>query len=264
VAARARILGIRLALDHVHADVAVTELERRLERLDEPGSVLGLERDAVLNDLDLALAPRVHSRIALAREKGLDLVPREARRHFDRERHEHARRSTADVGVTRELLVDRLRIVPTHLAPAAPAEEAGRASVEQLHVIVDLGHRADRRARGPHRVRLVDRDGRRNTFDALDLRLVHTVQELARIRRERFDVAPLPLGVDGVEGERGLARAADARNHDELVERQIEVDVAQIVLARAANADHVMSHLDGFGDDRRHLARGVSSLCRKA
>ena len=41
-------------------------------------------------------------------------------------------------------------------------------------------------------------------------------KELARRRAQRLDVPPLPLCVDGVEGERGLARAARARDDDEL------------------------------------------------
>ena len=42
----------------------------------------------------------------------------------------------------------------------------------------------------------------------VDVRLLHLLQELARIGGERFDVTPLPLGVNGIEGERGFARAA--------------------------------------------------------
>ncbi len=57
----------------------------------------------------------------------------------------------------------------TGLAAAAAMQRAG-ARVQQLQVIVDLGHRADRGARGAHRIGLVDGDGRRNALDAVDLR----------------------------------------------------------------------------------------------
>jgi len=50
------------------------------------------------------------------------------------------------------------------------------------------------------------------------------------------------LGVDGLERERRLARAAHAGEHDELVARNFEADVFQIVLARAANDDFVGGH----------------------
>ena len=46
----------------------------------------------------------------------------------------------------------------------------------------------------------------------VDVGLLHPLEELPRVGRQRLDVAALPLGVDRVEGERRLARAADARS----------------------------------------------------
>src|SRR6185312_8276209 len=47
----------------------------------------------------------------------------------------------------------------------------------------------------------------------------------------------LSLGVQGVEGERGLAGAGQSRNHDEPVPGEVDVDVLQIVGARSADAN---------------------------
>ncbi len=47
--------------------------------------------------------------------------------------------------------------------------------------------------------------------DGIDFRTLHLVEELARVGRERFDVAALALGVDGVEGERALAAIRSGR-----------------------------------------------------
>jgi hypothetical protein len=77
--------------------------------------------------------------------------------------------------------------------------------------------------------------GRRQAVDLVDVRLLHHLQKLARIGRQRFDVAPLSLGVDGVEGERGFSRARQPGKHHELVARDFQVDVLEIVLARAAD-----------------------------
>ena len=71
----------------------------------------------------------------------------------------------------------------------------------------------------------------------IDVRLIHDGKELARVGRERLDVAPLPLGVDGVKGERGLAAAGKAGDDNHAVARQVEVNVFQVVGARAANGD---------------------------
>jgi hypothetical protein len=56
-------------------------------------------------------------------------------------------------------------------------------------------------------------------------------------RRERLDIAPLSLGIEGVEGERGLARAGQPGQHDQALARQVQVDVLEIVGARAAQSE---------------------------
>jgi hypothetical protein len=70
--------------------------------------------------------------------------------------------------------------------------------------------------------------------DLVDVGLLHQLQELARIGRQRLDIAALALGVDGVEGQRGFARARQPGEHHQLVARDVDVDVLEIVLARAA------------------------------
>src|SRR6185437_15033738 len=87
--------------------------------------------------------------------------------------------------------------------------------------------------------------------------LVHLAQELPGVGREGLDVAPLALGVDGVEGERRLAGAREPGEHDEPVARKLEVDVAQIVLARASDPDRVgrVRHGHPWYPDRRPTER---------
>ena len=73
--------------------------------------------------------------------------------------------------------------------------------------------------------------------DRIDVRPLHLVQELARVGGQRLDVAPLAFGVDRVEGQRGLSRAAQTGDHGQRVPRNFDVDVLQIVLARAMHGD---------------------------
>ena len=75
--------------------------------------------------------------------------------------------------------------------------------------------------------------------DRIDLRLVHAVEELPRVRRERLDVAALAFGVQRIEHQRRLARARNAGDDDQLVQRQRERQVLEIVLARAMNSNCV-------------------------
>ena len=119
------------------------------------------------------------------------------------------------------------------------------AREQQAQVVVDLGDRADGRARVVAGRLLLDRDRRRQALDQVDVGLFHELQELARVGRERLDVAALALGVERVEGERGLARARQAGDHHQPVARQVEVDVLEVVRARAADADRSMRESKG-------------------
>ena len=114
------------------------------------------------------------------------------------------------------------------------------AREQQAQEIVAFGGSGHRRARIPAGILLPDGDRRRDAVDLVDLRLLHALQELARVSRERFDVAPLALGVDGVEGQRRFAGAGDARDHGQLVMGNRQRNVLEVVDARAANPDVVL------------------------
>ena len=128
--------------------------------------------------------------------------------------------------------------------------------VEQAQVVVNLGDGADG---GPGRSRgglLLDGDGGREAVDGVDVGPLHLVEELARVGGEGFDIAALALGVDGVESEGGLAGAGEAGDDGEGVARDGDVDVAQVVLARAAYRDVSDGHAKRFGRSRTHMRRG--------
>ena len=82
--------------------------------------------------------------------------------------------------------------------------------VQQAQVVVDLGHRAHGRARIVAGRLLLDRDRRRQALDQVDVGLLHQLQELAGIGRQRFDVAALAFRIQRVERQRRLAGARQA------------------------------------------------------
>ena len=92
-------------------------------------------------------------------------------------------------------------------AAAVQAGDGAAARVEQAEVVVDLGGGRDGGAWVAGLVLLLDCDRRRETVHVVDVGLFDALEELAGVGRERFDVAALAFGVDGVEGERGLARS---------------------------------------------------------
>ena len=153
------------------------------------------------------------------------LVPALLAAHDRRLDHE------AGVGLQPQDLVDDLLLALPLDGPAAdPAVRMADAGVEQAQVVVDLGHGAHGGARVARGGLLVDGDGRRQTLDGVDVRLVHLPQELAGVGGQALDIAALALGIDGVEGEARLARAGQTGDDYEPVAREGKRDVLEVVL----------------------------------
>ena len=178
----------------------------------------------------------MHARETARREPLLDLFGRGIGRQFHRHGHDQAR--VAARGRPRQQLsTNRLRRIVPHCQRRLLVEELRRARVEQLQMIVQLGHCADGRARAAHRVGLVDGDGRRHAIDPVHGGSVHAVEKLPRIGAEGFDIAPLAFGIQGVEDQTRFARAARPRHDRHLAGADIEVEILQVMLPRAADAD---------------------------
>jgi hypothetical protein len=69
--------------------------------------------------------------------------------------------------------------------------------------------------------------------------LVHLSDGLSGVGGQGFHVATLPLGVDRIEGKRRFARAGDAGDDDQPVPGNIEIDVLEVVLRSALDANRV-------------------------
>ena len=101
-------------------------------------------------------------------------------------------------------------------------------------------------AHSRHMVARVVFDQRIDTWAALH---VEAFEELAGVSAEGLNVAALALGVERIEHQRTLARAAQPGDGDVATERQIEVEPLQVVLAHAAQAD-------ALGAGRRRMRNG--------
>ena len=139
------------------------------------------------------------------------------------------------------------------------------AREQQTQIIVDLGDRAHGGTRVLGGRLLLDADRGGQAADMVDIGLAHHVQELARIGRQAFDIAALPLGIDRVEGQGRLAGPRQTGDHHQLIAGDIHVDVFQIVFARAANLDELLFHT--CPSDQSHqigtLGRKASSICER-
>ncbi|MNQ41688.1 hypothetical protein D3C85_553730 [compost metagenome] len=251
---------------HVDRDVAGSHAQRRVQRFHDAFAFGAGEAEAVLDHVQdaarfsgglrcLALLGALgrggpcrgggagrgrflgmHSGVALLLQKAAHFLFGEIGGHGDGEGH-HQARIAGHGGAFGQRVVDGIGRVAAHHLAAAAAIQARAAREQQFQVVVQLGHRANRAARAAHRVGLVDGDGRQDAFDAVHLRLVHAVQELARIGREGFHIAPLPLGVQGVEGQRTFAGPGHPGDDDQFAGGDGQVQVLEIVLAGANDAD---------------------------
>ena len=138
-----------------------------------------------------------------------------------------------------EHVVDRLGA--DRVAALGTVGLAGAAE-QQAQVVVDLGDRAHGGARVPAGGFLLDGDRGGQPLEQVHVRLVHLAEELAGIGGQRFHVAALSLGVEGVKGQGGLARAGQPGENDEFVAGQVNRDVLQVVHARAPDAQKLRLH----------------------
>ena len=214
------LLGVEppLAVDDGDLDEPVGKLDRGLDRVGEALAQVVLHHEPVDHDRDVVLELLVERRRVLDQVRLA--VDADAREALAAQVLEHvlelALASPHDRRVDREaragrqhehLVDDLLGGLPRDRPAADRAVRMPDAGVQEPQVVGDLGDRADRRARVARGRLLVDRDRRRETLDRVDVGLVHLPEELARVRRQRLDVAPLPLCVERVECQRRLARA---------------------------------------------------------
>ncbi len=242
-----RSLVTRGAIQDLDLDDPLGELRGRLERLAEPLAQTLLHHQPVDHDRDVVLELLVERDLLveppqLAVDDGagvalrphlLEQLPVLALATADDRRQDHEPGRLLERHHVVGDLLDRLAgdrlaaVVAVRLADPRP---------EQPQVVVDLGHRADGRARVARGGLLVDRDRRREALDRVDVGLLHLAQELARVGRQRLDVAALALGVDRVEGEARLARAREPGDDHERVAGQGHVDALEVV--GAGTRDH--------------------------
>ena len=242
-------VGADLAgVDHLDVDEPVGQRDGGLDRVGQPAAQVVAHHQPVDHDGDVVLellveddlllepaqlAVDLDARVALGAQL-LEELAVLALAPADDRRLDHEARALVE---RHHLVDDLLGRLGRDRAAAVVTVRMADAGPQQAQVVVDLRDRADRRARVARGRLLVDRDGRRQALDRVDVGLLHLPQELARVGGQRLDVAALALGVDRVEGERRLARARQPRDDHEGVAGQPQVDVLEVVLPRARDDD---------------------------
>ena len=155
--------------DHVDRDQAVGERERGLDRVGDPVPEIRLHDQPVDDDLDRMLELLVELDLLLQQALvTVDLHAGEALVAQPLQELAILALAVADdrcvdgelrsLGKRQNLVDDRLDRLAGDRPPADRAVRLADAGVEQPQIVVDLRHRADRRARVPRGRLLVDRD----------------------------------------------------------------------------------------------------------
>jgi hypothetical protein len=110
--------------------------------------------------------------------------------------------------------------------------------VEDSQVVMNLGHSRNRRPGIPRAGTLLDRNGRAEALDGIDLRLFKLIQKLPGICRQGLHITTLPLGIKSVESQRRLSTPAHSGDHDQLSPGDIDIDPLKIMLPRSPNPNH--------------------------
>ena len=113
----------------------------------------------------------------------------------------------------------------------------GAAAKEQTQTVVELGHGTKGRAHAWHTGTLMQRECRRHVQHLVHLSVLCLRQPTAGIGAERLQVTTRALGIEHPQRQRALARARDAGNTHELSQRNIDIDVFEVMDARTAHLD---------------------------
>ena len=245
------------AFERVDDDDVVGEVERDFDRFCEPALDARLHDQPIDDDVDGVVAPAIELDVFVERaERAVDarlgepfflqlgelLLELPFAAADDRRQHVDAR----ILRIQHHHVHDALERLRGDLAPALMAMRDADVREQQPQVVVNLGDGAHRRSRVRGGRLLLDGDRGRETVDEIDVRLLHLLEKLARVGRQRLDITPLPFGVNRVEGERRFSRARQPGNDRELVARNIDVDIAKIVNAGAAYGYPALTHLCAF------------------
>ena len=83
----------------------------------------------------------------------------------------------------------------------------------------------------------MERDGWGQAVDGVHLRDAHLVKEPAGVGRDGFQITALRFGVKCAERERGFAGAGHAGKDHQSISGDIDIDISEIVLTRAAHVN---------------------------
>jgi hypothetical protein len=145
-------------------------------------------------------------------------------------------------GLLEEFIGNLIDAIAHDTNPAVRAIGAADARPKQAEEVVELGCSCYGRTGIARCVLLFDRDRRSDAEDFIDVGLLHALEKLARVGRQRFDVASLAFRINRVEDKRRLAGPGHSRDDGEEVVRDVDGDVLEIVDPRSADRQGIFHY----------------------
>jgi hypothetical protein len=136
------------------------------------------------------------------------------------------------------------------------------ARIQQPQIVEDFSSGGDCGTWIAGRILLFDGNRRGEALNLVDVGLFNPLKELASISRERLNIPPLTLGIDGIEGERALPRARNAAEHRQLSMRNLAGDVFQIMCPRPADDDRVVRWNQWRSTEKKWIGSRTAPLKR--
>ena len=175
---------------------------------------------------ELCLVDRAHDARALARLARAAAVEREVFRARPVEMY--AARRADDLAIGRDVH-GRRHHVPVRAAVTRETRKHEAQAVQQFR------HRAERAADARHARPLPERECRRHIADLIDIRKRRLCHAPPRIRRQCLKIPPRALGIQHAERERRLPRPRHAGDADDLMQRDVEIEIPQVMHMRSTH-----------------------------
>ena len=140
---------------------------------------------------------------------------------------------TGSLGEGHHLINDLIHGLLFDLLAAHRAVGGSHTGPKQAQIVVDLRDSTHRGARILAGGLLVDGNGGRKAVNIVHIGLLHLSQEHTGVGAEGLHIPPLAFRINGVKGQRGLARSGQAGKHHQLVSGDLHINILQIVGARA-------------------------------
>ena len=223
---------------------AARERRRGLARVCQAVDDVGAEDEAVDDDLDIVLfvlfegnflAEVIH--VPVGADADIARAARVLENFYmlalfaaDDRRHDLHARALAQ---RHELVDDLVDGLLADLLATVRTVRRADARPEQAKIVVHLRHRADGGSWVLRGGLLVDGNGGGEAFDIVDVGLFLLPKEHTGVGRQALHIAALALGIDGVERERRLSAAGQARDDGQRVAGNFDVDVLEVIFSCA-------------------------------